>query len=1341
MRKVGWWGRLLTCGVSLILSTVCAAGAGSSDSGSGEALPHFLSAIGGAPDGVGKILASRTGFGPEVLEGGGWPVHLDVERVNALKDDLDRGREPSALLSLASGHRPAVVFERSAQTMRGYSLSGHLIDDPLSGVTIVTNGNTVAGMVNSIRGTWTIRKKRDSLYEVQRSIEEFRCEANATIRSRRQEVDVEPVRAATADDRDEIDVLVLFTPAARKAEGGIDAIRALIDVWVTATNEAYLAGDAHQRIRLVAAKEVEDYVEGGASDDLDRLELPDDGYMDEIHAMRDAHAADLVHLVLHSPSWSGGIAASGFSWTATTVEKVWSPFSVSALSGGARVFAHELGHSMGLQHDRYVRIASGILDEPVGGEMLNLPFPYSHGYVNQQGLDWRTIMAYGDQCSQCPSLMRFSNPSQDHEGHPMGVPGDEPSEAVDGPADAVRSLNETRAFIANYRQRSSACLVTLSETGRTVGAEGATFELATGGDRRCSWSAWTSGEDFIAFDDPLGEVGDVLTVRVSPNDGFARVAKVVVGGELHTIRQEGSLQVASVCDRSPDVARALVTTSGRENCGAVTEFDLAKVLSLELSLRIPKSGRDDVLKAVDFQGLVELRSLSLSVQGLGGVGRLPDGLFDHVRGLTKLDLAGIGLTSIDADVFAGFSNLRTLDLARNDIQTLDDGMFAGLSSLGGLDLTGNPGAPFELRVQLERIDSTPAAAGPARVVASVRLAAPWSLSADIVTGDGEAIRPAWIPHGESTSAPFVVHEVGPDSLTIESVNELPASFSGIRTVAGGTLRLFTMQDQQLRLGGRPVGLDLVAELGLKDDSWTFMVSSSVPSVAAARLTGTTLHIDPQQVGTTTVTITAMSNEEWLERSFLVSVAGVDHGNTPVTATLLPVGMPMVGKIDDASDVDVFRIDLQGSAALEVSTSGPTDTLGELLDGAESPLISDDDGGPGGHNFLVRADLEPGIYYVAVSGEQGDYAVTARLGDSRDDGDHAPAATLLTLNTQEDLKRVSPSALLATSGSIRSSGDVDVFRLDVPLDGTDVTVRSAGAKNLFARLLDISLTELVSDTSGGDFRISARLDAGVHYVEVWGPDRTSYRVLAWSDAAPCACAGAGRVRDQGNNVESSMLFPIGPPIAATIGDASDADVFRIDLQGSAILEVQSSGPTDTRGELLDSTGAHVLSDDNSGPGGHNFLMRGDLASGIYYVVVDGEPGDYAVVARLGNVTDHGDTESTATLLTLYAAEDVARVSPSALLATSGRIAPTGADVDVFRLDVPSATDVTIRSAGSTDVFARLLDSSLAEIASDDGDGNFRIEAQLDAGIHYLVVGGHETGRYRVLAWAEQGPCGC
>ena len=84
----------------------------------------------------------------------------------------------------------------------------------------------------------------------------------------------------------------------------------------------------------------------------------------------------------------------------------------------------------------------------------------------------------------------------------------------------------------------------------------------------------------------------------------------------------------------------------------------------------------------------------------------------------------------------------------------------------------------------------------------------------------------------------------------------------------------------------------------------------------------------------------------------------DHGDTWSTASLLTVGTPQWGQIEDASDADLFRFDLPGLTTIEVSTSGQTDTRGELLDSSGARLATDDDSGAGA-NFQIDAVLEPG----------------------------------------------------------------------------------------------------------------------------------------------------------------------------------------------------------------------------------------------------------------------------------------------------------------------------------------------------------------------------------------------
>jgi len=247
-----------------------------------------------------------------------------------------------------------------------------------------------------------------------------------------------------------IDVAVVYTRAAREAAGGTAAIEALIDLWVAETNGAYDASGVRHRLALVAREEV-DYVESGdAGIDMERLSEPSDGYLDSVHDLRDRAGADLVHLIVSESNFGGqGQRPGAFSFCIVTFPD-------------SSCFAHELGHNMALRHERYEQS----FKRDWGGGVLTLDPAY--GYVNERAFQagapessrWRTIMAYGTQCDdadfRCNRLLRFSNPRQQYDGDPLGVPQEPANRDVDGPADAVAVLNATGPAVALWRDRPAA---------------------------------------------------------------------------------------------------------------------------------------------------------------------------------------------------------------------------------------------------------------------------------------------------------------------------------------------------------------------------------------------------------------------------------------------------------------------------------------------------------------------------------------------------------------------------------------------------------------------------------------------------------------------------------------------------------------------------------------------------------------------------------------------------------------------------------------------------------------------------------------------------------------------
>ena len=240
-----------------------------------------------------------------------------------------------------------------------------------------------------------------------------------------------------------IDVAVFYTPAAQHGAGGPRAIEGVIDLMVAETNRAFEASGVDQRLALVAKEAVEYEETGDYEDTIVRLRDPSDGYMDEIHEVRDEVGADLVHLIVEELDVCGSAGHV---------------FAQTRRDCGGSTFAHEVGHNLSLAHDRYEELTRS-------GEALGLHPGY--GYVNQRAFDgpetgngFVTVMAYWTQCSDsrvnCFPVLRYSNPRQVFGGDPLGVPFDTDSMGVDGPSDAAAVLNATGPALAVLRDRPGA---------------------------------------------------------------------------------------------------------------------------------------------------------------------------------------------------------------------------------------------------------------------------------------------------------------------------------------------------------------------------------------------------------------------------------------------------------------------------------------------------------------------------------------------------------------------------------------------------------------------------------------------------------------------------------------------------------------------------------------------------------------------------------------------------------------------------------------------------------------------------------------------------------------------
>ena len=100
--------------------------------------------------------------------------------------------------------------------------------------------------------------------------------------------------------------------------------------------------------------------------------------------------------------------------------------------------------------------------------------------------------------------------------------------------------------------------------------------------------------------------------------------------------------------------------------------------------------------------------------------------------------------------------------------------------------------------------------------------------------------------------------------------------------------------------------------------------------------------------------------------FTVASAPDDHGDTWERATGVGLNSSTAGSIEQADDVDYFRILVTEAGTLTVETSGTTDTYGSLWVPTDETWVQNDNAGVG-TNFRIVEQVTAGRYFVAVRG--------------------------------------------------------------------------------------------------------------------------------------------------------------------------------------------------------------------------------------------------------------------------------------------------------------------------------------------------------------------------------------
>ncbi|MHC4218716.1 MAG: M12 family metallo-peptidase [Planctomycetota bacterium] len=378
----------------------------------------------------------------------------------------------------------------------GWALSGRTESPgnirPTGVFTAVVNGGVLSAVVETGRGTYRVRS-RDAMTHV---IEEIApalwpaCGEPPAVPALGGDGNPAMVTQC-CDDPTRLDVLVMYTPIAMNAAGGVEALTNEIELAVAVANAAYEASGVDTRLNLVHCA-LTDYTEDGSySEHLPRFQAHYDGYMDEVHGLRDQYGADLVSLFVDDGEYCGQAYRMGTpSWG-------FAPYAFSVTTWycavGNKSFAHEIGHNQGCCHDHENTECIDWQGEP----NPSYDHAYGHRFIGDSGSEWRTIMAiFSGQ-----RIGRFSNPDVLYDGQPTGV--------ADGPeaANNALTINNTSWYVAQFRYAIPECPWDCGEIDGVVGIVDILALLSQWGEVGGSCDLADNGVDTVDFLALLGNWG------------------------------------------------------------------------------------------------------------------------------------------------------------------------------------------------------------------------------------------------------------------------------------------------------------------------------------------------------------------------------------------------------------------------------------------------------------------------------------------------------------------------------------------------------------------------------------------------------------------------------------------------------------------------------------------------------------------------------------------------------------------------------------------------------------------------------------------------------------------
>ena len=370
----------------------------------------------------------------------------------------------------------------------------------------------------------------------------------------------------------EIDVIFLYTEAAWDSQifdndpnNAYTILQIMANLGIDKANIAFQTSDIPIELVNVEIDGVGtnhqdqgggDYIEGDIFEDLERLTVKFDGYMERGNAVRDNENADIGVLFVDIPN---GPLCGVAPYILGDEEHAFVAVNVDCAGEFmGNIIAHEIGHVMGARHQ---------YDAGIDSDPNTIPFEFGHAFKDESAGQQTLMVSSFFSCADCTNYVMWSDPDENIFGT-TDPAGDEQYR------NNARVMALTGAYVASFRGGTETNVLIDNEKP-IITLNGITSPLEVGVDTYTELGATVSDND-PAYSGTVTVGGDTVNTNIVGSYTVTYTAPADASGNIPiavnriVIVQDTILPVITLIGANP---QTIELGDGYTELGATTDDD------------------------------------------------------------------------------------------------------------------------------------------------------------------------------------------------------------------------------------------------------------------------------------------------------------------------------------------------------------------------------------------------------------------------------------------------------------------------------------------------------------------------------------------------------------------------------------------------------------------------------------------------------------------------------------------------------------------------------------------------------------------------------------------------